>query len=65
MNDFKKTFQISLDPVYTSKLFYGVFKLIEQDFFEENNTILIVHSGGLQAIQGMNQKIQSKQWYIE
>ena len=65
MNDFKKTYQISLDPVYTSKLFYGVFKLIEQDFFKENKTILIVHSGGLQGIEGMNQKIKSKKWFIE
>ena len=65
MNDFKKTYQIPLDPVYTSKLFYGVFKFIEQDFFPKNKTILIVHSGGLQGIEGMNQKIKTKQWYIE
>jgi 1-aminocyclopropane-1-carboxylate deaminase len=65
MNDFKKTYRISLDPVYTSKLFYGVFKLIQQGFFPEHKTILIVHSGGLQGIEGMNQKIKSKQWHIQ
>lgn len=65
MNEFKKTYHIPLDPVYTSKLFYGVLKLIEQDYFPNNKTILIVHSGGLQGIVGMNQKNKSKQWYIE
>jgi 1-aminocyclopropane-1-carboxylate deaminase len=65
MNDFKEKYQITLDPVYTSKLFYGVFHLIKQDFFSPNNTILIVHSGGLQGIDGMNLKIKSKKWRID
>jgi 1-aminocyclopropane-1-carboxylate deaminase len=65
MNEFKKSYNITLDPIYTSKLFYAVFQLIKQDFFTQNTTIMIVHSGGLQGIKGMNQKIKNKKWHID
>lgn len=65
INAFKRKNNISLDPVYTSKLAYGVFSLIDQNYFKKDSTILIVHSGGLQGIEGMNHKIKSKQWHIE
>ena len=65
MNNFKKKYAITLDPVYTSKLFYGVFNLIEESYFKENSKVLIVHTGGLQSIEGMNLSIKSKKWFIE
>ena len=54
INKFKSTFEIQLDPIYTGKLFYGVFDLIKKDYFQSGSKILILHSGGLQGIDGFN-----------
>jgi 1-aminocyclopropane-1-carboxylate deaminase len=48
---FYVSFKIMLDPVYTGKLFFGIFDLILNNFFEPNSNILIIHTGGLQGIQ--------------
>ncbi len=54
INTFKATTGIPLDPVYTGKLFFGLFEMIKQDKFAPGQRILAVHTGGLQGIQGMN-----------
>ncbi|MEM9888124.1 MAG: pyridoxal-phosphate dependent enzyme [Bacteroidota bacterium] len=56
INQFKSAQQIPLDPIYTGKLFYAIFDLIEQAFFPPKSRILIVHTGGLQGVQGFNQR---------
>ncbi|MBQ0907910.1 1-aminocyclopropane-1-carboxylate deaminase/D-cysteine desulfhydrase [Flavobacterium sp. F-328] len=61
INEFYSKFKIPLDPIYTGKTVYGVFDLIEKNYFPENSKILIVHSGGLQGIAGMNLKLKNKQ----
>jgi 1-aminocyclopropane-1-carboxylate deaminase len=57
MNQFYDTTGILLDPVYTGKLFFGVIDLIGKDFFPENSEILLIHTGGLQGIAGMNKEL--------
>ncbi len=54
INDFKHQHAIALDPVYTGKMLYGVFDLIEKGFFPKNTTIVAVHTGGMQGIEGFN-----------
>lgn len=54
INDFKRQHGISLDPIYTGKLFYGIFDLIGKGYFPKNSTIVAVHTGGLQGIEGFN-----------
>lgn len=49
---FKQAHGILLDPVYTSKLFYGVFDLLHQDHFPAGTTVVVVHSGGIQGWGG-------------
>lgn len=46
LTSFINDFPIPLDPVYTGKLFYGVYDLLKRDFFQKNTSILIYHSGG-------------------
>jgi 1-aminocyclopropane-1-carboxylate deaminase len=53
---FKQTWGIELDPIYTGKLFYGVFNLASRGFFPEQSKIVIVHSGGLQGNKGFREK---------
>jgi len=52
--DLEKNHSLSLDPVYTSKMVYGIFKLIESNYFKKDSTILILHTGGMQGRTGFN-----------
>lgn len=56
INEFKQQYHISLDPVYTGKMFYGIFDLIEKNFFKKGSQIIAIHTGGLQGILGFNQR---------
>lgn len=59
MKWFKQTFRIQLDPIYTGKSFYAVFDMIKRGKFEKNLRIILVHTGGLQGIEGFNRKNQN------
>lgn len=61
INNFNQSNNIPLDPVYTSKMAFGVLDLIAKDYFPSNSKILLIHTGGLQGIQGMNQLLEKKQ----
>lgn len=60
INDFRFQFKIPLDPIYTGKMMYGIFDLLEKGYFQENQRILAVHTGGLQGIAGMNRRLREK-----
>jgi 1-aminocyclopropane-1-carboxylate deaminase len=60
MNDIYAKYSIKLDPIYTAKLLFGLLKDIDAGKFEPGSRILILHSGGLQGIVGMNQKLAAK-----
>ena len=60
INQFKQAHGISLDPVYTGKMLFGLFELLKTNRFPENSRILAVHTGGLQGVAGMRQKIAQK-----
>ena len=60
INQFYRQTQVPLDPVYTGKMFFGVIDLIQKNYFPDNSKILLIHTGGLQGIQGMNALLKSK-----
>lgn len=60
INAFYLKYKIPLDPIYTGKMVFGVLDLIEKKWFPENSKILLIHTGGLQAIEGMNILLQKK-----
>jgi len=62
LNAFYQSTKIPLDPVYTGKLVFGVLQLIEQNYFPEHSKILLIHTGGLQGIVGMNQLLKKRGW---
>ncbi|QOD62383.1 1-aminocyclopropane-1-carboxylate deaminase/D-cysteine desulfhydrase [Polaribacter haliotis] len=64
INDFSKQTNILLDPVYTGKMLFGILDLIEKDYFPENSKILAIHTGGIQGIEGFNQKLEKKNQQI-
>ncbi|AWW00893.1 1-aminocyclopropane-1-carboxylate deaminase [Arcticibacterium luteifluviistationis] len=49
IKDFESEFDILLEHIYTAKLFFGVFDLIEKGQFPTGSKIVIYHSGGLQG----------------
>jgi 1-aminocyclopropane-1-carboxylate deaminase len=60
INQFYKQTRVPLDPVYTGKMVFGVIDLIQKSYFPNNAKILLIHTGGLQGIQGMNTLLKSK-----
>ena len=56
INDFKKTHQIALDPIYTGKMVFAFYDLMHQGFFHKSARIILLHTGGLQGVTGFNDK---------
>jgi 1-aminocyclopropane-1-carboxylate deaminase len=40
---------------------FGVIDLIHKNYFPPQSKILLIHTGGIQGIQGMNIKLRNKQ----
>jgi 1-aminocyclopropane-1-carboxylate deaminase len=60
LNSFYNQTNIQLDPVYTGKMVFGVLDMIKKDYFQPNSRILMIHTGGLQGIKGMNFVLKNK-----
>ncbi|VXC40263.1 1-aminocyclopropane-1-carboxylate deaminase [Flavobacterium sp. 9AF] len=54
LNQFYFKTEIPLDPIYTGKMVYGVLDMIQRNEFQANSKILLIHTGGLQGIKGVN-----------
>ena len=54
--DFEEQHNIPIEPIYTGKMFYGIYDLIKNNFFSNNSTIVAIHTGGLQGLQGLKQR---------
>lgn len=60
INQFYVDTKIPLDPVYTGKMVYGIMDLISTNYFPNGAKILMIHTGGLQGISGMNELLEKK-----
>ncbi len=65
MNGFYRKYNIPLDPIYTGKMMYGIFEMIENGEFESGTKLLAIHTGGLQGIKGMNKRLEKSGKRIE
>lgn len=61
INQFFENNSIPLDPIYTGKMVFGVMDSIAKDYFPAGSKILLIHTGGIQGIEGMNTKLRKKQ----
>ncbi|WP_439559001.1 1-aminocyclopropane-1-carboxylate deaminase/D-cysteine desulfhydrase, partial [Dyadobacter sp.] len=50
IDDFKTRFDIQLEQVYTGKMFFGLFDLVQKGYFRKGTVIVAVHTGGLQGL---------------
>jgi 1-aminocyclopropane-1-carboxylate deaminase len=55
--DFHLKTGIQLDPIYTAKMMYGVYDLLERRFFPENSMVAVLHTGGLQGWAGFRERL--------
>ncbi|MEP0710863.1 pyridoxal-phosphate dependent enzyme [Algoriphagus sp.] len=53
---FYENFGLVLDPIYTGKMAYGLWDLIQQGFFPKGSKILMIHTGGLQGNIGFTER---------
>jgi 1-aminocyclopropane-1-carboxylate deaminase/D-cysteine desulfhydrase-like pyridoxal-dependent ACC family enzyme len=49
VQQFEMEQNILLDPVYTSKMMFGLFDMIRNDYFARGTNIIAIHTGGLQG----------------
>jgi 1-aminocyclopropane-1-carboxylate deaminase/D-cysteine desulfhydrase-like pyridoxal-dependent ACC family enzyme len=56
---FRQQHGVLLDPIYTSKLVYGTLDLIGRGFFRRGSTVVAIHTGGLQAWAGWQERYGS------
>ena len=60
VNWFSSTFRIQLDPIYTGKMLFGIFDLVSKNWFKRGSKIIALHTGGIQGIEGFNQRFGNK-----
>ena len=60
INDFYKEYKIPLDPIYNSKMVFGIFDMIKKNKWNWGKNILVINSGGLQGVNGMNLKLKER-----
>lgn len=60
INDFYEQYSIPLDPVYNGKMMFSLKKMIADRYFPEGSNILVIHTGGLQGIEGFNHRFGDK-----
>lgn len=60
INNFKSETGIPLDPIYTGKMVYGLDQMIRDSYFPRGTKVLVIHTGGLQGIEGFNELLKKK-----
>lgn len=58
LNAFKSQFDVTLDAIYTGKMLFGIYQIMDKGYFPTHSKILAVHTGGIQGNEGMNQKLK-------
>lgn len=49
MQDFEERHRVPLEHVYTGKMLFGLYDLMKKGFFKKGETIVAIHTGGLQG----------------
>lgn len=52
IEQFEKQNGVPLDYIYTGKMMFGIYDLIKNDYFKSGQTIIAIHTGGLQGNEG-------------
>jgi 1-aminocyclopropane-1-carboxylate deaminase/D-cysteine desulfhydrase-like pyridoxal-dependent ACC family enzyme len=55
---FKQNHLTQLEPVYTGKMMYGIYEMIQKDHFPRGTKIVAIHTGGLQGLCGYKKEFE-------
>lgn len=55
-HSFTQQTQIPIEPIYTGKMLYAIWQLIEQGYFKPGEHIVALHTGGLQGLAGLKEQ---------
>lgn len=58
--DFSLQTKLPFEPVYSGKMILALLDLLEQGYFPIGHRILLVHTGGLQGLAGLNEQKRLK-----
>ena len=58
IKEFRKKHSILLDFIYTGKMVFGLYDMIKNSDQYDNQTIIIVHTGGIQGNKGFEQRFK-------
>jgi 1-aminocyclopropane-1-carboxylate deaminase/D-cysteine desulfhydrase-like pyridoxal-dependent ACC family enzyme len=50
LHDFSIETNIPVEPVYTGKMFFGIFDLVSNNFFKPSTAIVAIHTGGIHQL---------------
>ncbi len=62
--DFNRQSGVTFEPVYSGKMILAFLDLIEQNFFKAHESIVLLHTGGLQGLGGLIEqgRLSSEDW---
>jgi 1-aminocyclopropane-1-carboxylate deaminase len=49
----QQQYQLPLEPIYSGKMMYALWQLINNDYFAPGSKIIAIHTGGLQGLDGL------------
>jgi 1-aminocyclopropane-1-carboxylate deaminase len=49
IRQFEHIHRIQLEQIYTGKMLFGIYDLMSKGYFKEGETIIALHTGGLQG----------------
>ena len=61
IRDFGNHNEIRLEPIYSGKMIFGIYDLIKKNYFPKGSKIIALHTGGLQGLEGLKQKLYSRE----
>ncbi len=57
MRLFQEQHRIPLEPIYTGKMFFGLYDLIKSGYFMRGSRLVAIHTGGLQGNKGFEERL--------
>ncbi|MEQ8240457.1 MAG: pyridoxal-phosphate dependent enzyme [Cyclobacteriaceae bacterium] len=60
INETKNLEGLKLDPIYTGKTYFAVRDMARKNYFTRGSNVVFLHTGGLQGVDGFNQKHDNK-----
>jgi 1-aminocyclopropane-1-carboxylate deaminase/D-cysteine desulfhydrase-like pyridoxal-dependent ACC family enzyme len=57
VKNFSGQSKIPIEPIYTGKMLFGIYDLVSRGFFKEGSQIIAIHTGGLQGLKGLSERM--------